>query len=313
MARLRDEGLVDEAGRGPSTGGKPRTLLRLVPEARYAVGVHLDRDEATAVLADLTGRPVAARTAPFDLGAGPDAVLDAVAGQVRRVVAAVPGAQRVLLGAGVAAPGPLDHAAGVLHRVTGFPQWDGFPLRAALAARLGLPVALDKDTNAAALAVLGAGPDVPRTAPSFAYLHLGTGLGAGLVLGGSLYRGARTGAGEFGHQSVQVDGAVCECGSRGCLEALCLAALGRGEVRQAARLLGVGAANLVALLDIDHVVLGGRAVLAAERVFTAEVAAEMTRRAGHPVPVTVAPGGDRTTAQGAALLILGPVFRPGEA
>lgn len=63
-ARLRAEGLAAEAGRRASTGGKPRTVLRLVPDARYAVGLHLDRDELTAVLVDLAGTPVAVRTAP---------------------------------------------------------------------------------------------------------------------------------------------------------------------------------------------------------------------------------------------------------
>ncbi|NEB75295.1 ROK family protein, partial [Streptomyces sp. SID14478] len=84
----------------------------------------------------------------------------------------------------------------------------------------------DKDTNAAALGLALAGtPDgAPRDGErSFAYLHLGTGLGAGLVLGGALYRGARTGAGEFGHQVIQLDGPQCDCGNRGCIEALCLA------------------------------------------------------------------------------------------
>ncbi|MYS45628.1 ROK family protein, partial [Streptomyces sp. SID5998] len=161
-----------------------------------------------------------------------------------------------LVGVGVALPGPLDHRRGVLHRVTGFPQWDGFPLRDALVRRLGVPVVVDKDTNAAALGLaLTAAED---GGGSFAYVHLGTGLGAGLVIGGTVHRGARTGAGEFGHQVIQLDGPPCGCGDRGCLEALCLAAVERGDVEEAARVLGVGAANLVGLLDIDRVLLGGR-------------------------------------------------------
>lgn len=91
-------------------------------------------------------------------------------------------------------PGPLDHRAGTPGRVTGFPQWDGFPLRDELARGLGLPVVLDKDTNAAALG-LALRPGAPG---SFAYVHLGTGLGAGLVLGGAVLRGGRTGAGSSG-------------------------------------------------------------------------------------------------------------------
>ncbi|MGW5695644.1 ROK family protein, partial [Streptomyces asiaticus] len=215
-----------------------------------------------------------------------------------------------LLGVGVAAPGPLDHGSGVLHRVTGFPQWDGFPLRDALAERLALPVVLDKDTNAAALGLVTAG-----TAESAAYLHLGTGLGAGLVLGGDVYRGARTDAGEFGHQVIQLDGPPCDCGNNGCLEALCLAAVARGDRTDAARLLGIGATNLVRLLDIDRVLLGGRMVLADPEPYVRGVAtmiAEDSVRASRPpVSVDVVERGERAVVEGAARLVLAPLFALG--
>ncbi|MFD9222914.1 ROK family protein [Streptomyces sp. NPDC060064] len=382
-ARLREEGLAVDAGRRASTGGRPGTVLRLVPSAGHAVGLHLDRDELTVVLLDLAGAPVAVRTVPLDLGAGAEAVVERVATEVEALSAgagaaahpfpklgaaqppgpaaqasprrgettgsgpqavgpaehapaapaavprgsgpavragatdtpgALPTAGRepaapavasrrpgdvppLVLGVGVAMPGPLDHATGVPHRVTGFPQWDGFPLRDALAARLGLPVVLDKDTNAAALGLALRGPG-----DSFAYLHLGTGLGAGLVLGGALYRGARTGAGEFGHQVIQLDGPECGCGKRGCIEALCLAAVDRGDLDLAARVLGTGAANLVELLDIDRVLLGGRVVAAATEPFVRGVG-ERVR-----VPVDLAEGGAHVVAEGAAQLVLAPVF-----
>ncbi|MET9520919.1 ROK family protein [Streptomyces coeruleorubidus] len=380
-ARLREDGLAAEAGRRASTGGKPRTVLRLVPEAAYAVGVHLDRDEVRAVLVDLRGTVVGERRAALDLGAGAGAVLTAVTEAVRATVAdAVPvpvaNSMRVpvadearatvtdavratateavratateavhvtatkavratateavhvtatealpagpllaragsLLGVGVALPGPLDHVRGVLHRVTGFPEWDGFPLREALAERLGVPVVVDKDTNAAALGLAAGGEG-----GSFAYLHLGTGLGAGLVIGGSVHRGARTGAGEFGHQVIQLDGPPCTCGDRGCVEALCLGAVARGDVEEAARVLGSGAANLVGLLDIDVVLLGGRTVAATPEAFVRGVGAVLgarARRTGEDaVPVRVAPGGGRAVAVGAAQLVLGPVFGRGD-
>ncbi|MGC5037734.1 ROK family transcriptional regulator [Streptomyces sp. DT190] len=392
-ARLREEGLAAEAGRRASTGGKPRTVLRLVPEAGHAVGVHLDRDELRVVLADLRGAVVGERRTALDLGAGAEAVLGAVTEAVAGVLAGVPvrvpaGGQEsmpaggpgggsaggspavllagsdavlpggsadgsaavlpggfagvlpggsvdgspvvlpggsaavlpgrgdgvspssgrvALLGAGVVLPGPLDHARGVLHRVTGFPEWDGFPLREALAGRLGVPVVVDKDTNAAALGLAAAGEG-----GSFAYLHLGTGLGAGLVIGGSVHRGARTGAGEFGHQVIQLDGPPCTCGDRGCVEALCLGAVARGDIEEAARVLGAGAANLVGLLDIDVVLLGGRTVASAPEPFLRGVGAvleERARRTGqNAVPVRLAPGGSRGVAAGAAQLVLGPVF-----
>ncbi|MFE9772970.1 ROK family protein [Streptomyces sp. NPDC005931] len=306
-ARLRQEGLAAEAGRRASTGGKPRTVLRLVPEAGYAIGVHLDRDELRTVLVDLRGTVTAERRTPLDLGAGAEAVLAVVAEETGRLTAgtAVPS----LLGVGVALPGPLDHRRGVLHRVTGFPEWDGFPLRDALARRLGVPVVVDKDTNAAALGLAAGGEG-----GSFAYLHLGTGLGAGLVIDGTVHRGARTGAGEFGHQVVQLDGPPCGCGDRGCIEALCLAAVARGDTQEAARVLGTGAANLVGLLDIDLVLLGGRTIDAAPAPFIDGVAAVLTAqahregRADGTLPVRLAPGGPRGVAEGAAQLLLAPLF-----
>ncbi|MFE5615842.1 ROK family protein [Streptomyces sp. NPDC056524] len=337
-ARLRAEGLAREAGHRASTGGKPRTVLRLVATAAYAVGVHLDRDELTAVLVDLAGVRVAVRRAPLDLGAGAEAVFDAVDREVRAVrveapgspgavgevvereaegdgvsaaaasVAAAASASRTpgaaVLGVGVAMPGPLDHLAGTPGRVTGHPAWEGVPLRDELTRRLGLPVALDKDTNAAALG-LALHPDAPA-ADSFAYLHLGTGLGSGLVLGGALHRGARTGAGEFGHQTVLLDGPPCDCGGRGCLEVLCLAAVARGDVPEAARVLGTGAVNLVRLLDIDRVVLGGRAVAADPEAFVGGVGAVLAGAGlGTPVSGATSPYG---VAEGAAQLILAPIF-----
>ncbi|NKQ28390.1 ROK family transcriptional regulator [Streptomyces galbus] len=313
-ARLRAEGLATEAGRRASTGGKPRTVLRLVPDAGHAIGVHRDRDELRAVLVDLDGTVTGERRVPVNLGAGADAVVEAVVRETGRLVS--DGTEsgrlsegRTLLGVGVALPGPLDHDRGVLHRVTGFPEGDGFPLRDALARRLGVPVVVDKDTNAAAL-----GLAVGGERGSFVYVHLATGLGAGLVLGGTVHRGARTGAGEFGHQVVQLDGPPCPCGNRGCLEALCLAALDRGDLPGAARVLGVGAANLAALLDIDRVLLGGRTVARAPEVFVRGVAAVLAaraRREGVPdgaVPVTLAPAGARGVAHGAAQLLLAPIF-----
>ncbi|MGW4075096.1 ROK family protein [Streptomyces asiaticus] len=374
-ARLRAEGLLAEAGQRASTGGKPPTALRLVPDARHAIGLQLDRDEVTAVLVDLAGTSVAARSAPFDFGAPAEEALAAATAEVRALLAdaaargvvggtagrgiaagagtdvvAGPGADVAtgagadvavgagtdvavgggtdvaaggggalgggsalrggLLGVGVAAPGPLDHGSGVLHRVTGFPQWDGFPLRDALAERLALPVVLDKDTNAAALGLVTAG-----TAESAAYLHLGTGLGAGLVLGGDVYRGARTDAGEFGHQVIQLDGPPCDCGNNGCLEALCLAAVARGDRTDAARLLGIGATNLVRLLDIDRVLLGGRMVLADPEPYVRGVAtmiAEDSVRASRPpVSVDVVERGERAVVEGAARLVLAPLFALG--
>ncbi|MEU6314596.1 ROK family transcriptional regulator [Streptomyces sp. NPDC047014] len=299
-ARLGAAGLLAQAGRAASTGGKPRTLLRLVPDARHAIGVHLDRDELRAVRVDLAGRVLTASGIPLDFGAGPEAVVGTVVREVARVTD--PGGPP-LLGVGVAAPGPLDHRSGVMGRVTGFPEWEGFALREVLEGRLGVPVLVDKDSNAgAAVAGAGSGPG----SGAVVYLHVGTGLGAGLWLNGEVYRGARSAAGEFGHQVLRLDGPPCRCGRRGCAEALCLAAVARGDLAGAARVVGEGAANLVALLDVHRVLLGGRVVAGAPALFVREVGAALASAPALPrVEVDISPS---DVAQGAAALLTGRFF-----
>lgn len=219
---------------------------------------------------------------------------------------------------------------------------EGLSAEGVLEGRLGLPVVLDKDTNAGAAAAAGAwlratwpdadadagadayvgrgmdaGPDAEVAevyagggARTCVYLHIGTGLGAGLWLGGGVYRGARSAAGEFGHQVLLLDGPRCRCGARGCVEALCLEAVARGDVPEAARIVGEAAANLVALLDVDRVLLGGRVVAAAPDVFVARVGAVLAARALDPARPVVALAG-AGVAQGAAEMALTPLFGRG--
>ncbi|MFC9324132.1 ROK family protein [Kitasatospora sp. NPDC057015] len=318
VTRLLTDGTVEEAGQAASTGGKPRTLLRLRPDAGCAVGVHLDRDELTVLLVDLAGRPRYRRTVPVDTARGPAPTVELIADQVRAAATEAPPGAR-LLGVGAGCRGPLDHGSGVLHWFSTFssphdpgtPGWDRFPLRDALAARLaGLPVVVDKDTNAAALTEAPGAAAAPGS--GVAYIHLAGGLGAGLLLDGVVHRGARTNAGEFGHQTLLVDGPLCDCGNRGCLEALCLAELRRADHAAAARLVGVGVANLVRVLDVDRVVLGGRVILERPETYRAGVAEQLRERIPdarwQPVAVSVSTAGPWAVAAGAAELVLGPVF-----
>ncbi len=118
---------------------------------------------------------------------------------------------------GVALPGPLDLAAGVLLNPPNLPGWHLAPVRDALASALGRPVALENDANAAALAEwrFGAG----RGTQDMVFLTMSTGVGGGLILGGRLQRGVACSAGEIGHSPIEWEGEPCACGMRGCLEA----------------------------------------------------------------------------------------------
>ncbi|MDH7569008.1 MAG: ROK family protein, partial [Armatimonadota bacterium] len=122
-------------------------------------------------------------------------------------------------GVGIGFGGPVDFFTGRVRLSHHVPGWEGVPLRSLMHQRLGVPVVVDNDANAATLGELhfGAGCGLK----DLVYINIGTGIGGGLVLGGRLHRGISTAAGEVGHTIVQPGGPLCTCGHRGCLEALC--------------------------------------------------------------------------------------------
>lgn len=118
---------------------------------------------------------------------------------------------------GIATPGPLDLAAGVMLNPPNLKPWRNVPVRDHVARHFGLPTAFENDANAAALGEswVGAG----RSARSLVLLTLGTGIGGGIVLDGAVFAGSHGHAGELGHTCIEVNGRPCGCGRRGCLEA----------------------------------------------------------------------------------------------
>jgi predicted NBD/HSP70 family sugar kinase len=258
VPELISAGLLEEF-REPASGvGKPRTRLMIRPSARYALGVQLDRDEVRAVRVDLLGAATARTVRPLPPSFSPARAVRAIGECVEELCAGLD--RGLALGVGIGALGPLDHRSGVVLGATGLPDWGAVPLRALLAESVGLPVVLDKDTNAAAFAYLWRSEVEVATAVVLA----GTGLGVGLLIGNTVYRGPRTNAGEFGHTTLAHDGPFCICGRRGCLELLHNSA---ADQRTAARLLGIGLVDLVQLLDLERIVLAGRAVQAAPRLY----------------------------------------------
>ena len=210
--RLLDAGLVREAGRLRGAGlGKPRTLLELEPTGQYAVGVHLDPSVVTVVLLDLTGEVVARR--PVDQDADdPGVLIDGIAKTIEEVIAEAGAPRDRVTGVGIAAPGPIDVERGVVVDPPNLSTWHLVPLRDELAERTGLPIVLDKDVTAAASAERWAGQG-----GSFVFFYLGTGVGAGLVIGDEVVRGSSSNVGEIGHVIVDPDGPLCYCGRRGCV------------------------------------------------------------------------------------------------
>ena len=282
VARLISAGLLEETGAVRDGGrGKPRMALRLRADGGYAYGAYVDRDELRVVRLDLTGEVVSASVVPLAPMFTPSDVLEALESLVE------PGEKVLGLGIGIA--GPLDFRDGVVSP-NGLPGWSSVPLRVLAEERLGLPVVVDKDTNAAVLAEAWL-----RPLQDAAVVFVGTGLGVGLLLGGEVHRGARSGAGEFGHTTIQLDGPLCVCGRRGCVEAVHAAAVGV----EAARVLAAAVTNLVQLLDLDQIVLSGRKVLGSPELYL---------RAMPDVDVSVTTYGADLVPVGAGLLVLGELF-----
>lgn len=212
-------GLVRVVDQAPSSGGRPALLLDLVPSAAHAVGIKVAADHLVSVRVTLRGEVTERFDEPFDASA-PDATKNLIA-VVRRLISrhAAPGAANapVLLGIGLGVPGVVDVAAGgrVESPLLG---WRQLAVGDLLERELEVPVLVDNDVNTLAIAerLYGRG----RAVENFLTVTIGLGVGLGLVLGGDVYRGTRGGAGEFGHVPVVEDGPRCECGRRGCLEAL---------------------------------------------------------------------------------------------
>ncbi|MGF6823259.1 putative NBD/HSP70 family sugar kinase [Microbacterium sp. ZKA21] len=216
--RLLDDGLIEEAGRTINGPGKPRTTLRLVPRSRLSVGVHLDPAMTTVVLLDLSGT-VIARSTHRTPANDPMQVIGSMAASIEELITRSGVERASIAGVGVAAPGPLDAERGTVIDPPKLHQWHRVPLRAALADAVGLPVALEKDTTAAAFAEIWTGDDPPDV--SLLFVYLGTGIGTALVLDGDVIRGRSRNVGEVGHVVVDPEGPVCGCGRRGCVEVVC--------------------------------------------------------------------------------------------
>lgn len=223
VARLLEQGLVVEDDRDVTSNGhrgvgRPQTALRLVPESRWVIGLHLDVDHVRLALADLRARPIFTRKLALEPGAPAGASLAAMAAAARALVAesGVDPARVIGLGAGVS--GLVDPASGV-NRFAPNLGWHDVPVAALLEQHTGLPTVVDNNVRAMALGEVMFGPARDVNALAFVYARIG--VGAGFTVGGQIYRGSGAGAGEIGHMTLVVDGGeVCRCGNTGCLETI---------------------------------------------------------------------------------------------
>jgi predicted NBD/HSP70 family sugar kinase len=309
--------LIEEVGPAPRAGaGRPAAGLVISACGPGGLGLEVNVDYLAACVVDLTGAVRHRAVRGGDQRALPAAeVLTGMATLAAEARAAAHAEGLALAGAALAVPG-LVTPSGVVRLAPNL-GWRDVDVPAALSGALGLPVGVDNEANLAALAS-------PAGVDSYVYVSGEIGIGAGIVLHGELFRGARGWSGELGHVCVRPDGPPCRCGARGCLEqyagqeallrtagvasvAELAAAVAGGAAGAAVALatageaLGVAIAGMINLLDVDTVVLGGiYAPLAPWLVPAVEAEVRVRVLTAGWAPVTV-----RASALGSAAAVVG--------
>ncbi|YCK81303.1 ROK family transcriptional regulator [Arthrobacter sp. D3-18] len=202
---LLGEGLLVETGERTFTGakGKPRVLLGLNPAARCSVGVQLGADWIVILVTDAAGSVLARTRIRGARSRNPQEVVQDVAGHVNVLLGMANQERDIVAGIGLVAPGALDLDAGSILSSPSMPLWEGFPVREAMREATALPTLLDNVATAAAMGDFwsGAIPD----ATAHCTLYMGASISAGLLISGSLYRGASSNAGPLGSVRFQGD------------------------------------------------------------------------------------------------------------
>ena len=325
VADLERDGLAEDVGRGPSTGGKQPTLVALKDDARTVITLDLGERTFTAALANLRGELTTKRTRDLE-GRDGDQALELVhelIDDVRRE------ATSPILGIGVGTPGVVD-ADGTIRWAVNL-AWQDMPLARILEERHGLPAVVANDSRAAALATyLFGGDERPQ---NLVVIKVGRGVGAGLILRDQLFGGDGDGAGEIGHVVVDPDGMQCHCGRFGCLETVASApavvrAAGSAGVTTLAELvdrttagddrvlpvvlaagrsIGAAIAGLTGALDVRHITIVGSVTALGEPWFEA-IREEAGRRSLGPLAreTQIIDGGtgEDVTLLGACALLL---------
>ena len=337
---IDDDFLVEtsplSAGR---VGGKPARPLWFSPRARPICGVLLMPGAVHSCIVSLDGVIETEQSVPLPPGDGPrEAILAAIGECIRATVDAAPRKPR---GIGVAVGGMVDTDRGTIVAINLAPSLSGYPLADDLARRFQLPVKLDHHPRALLVGDRWFGKG--RALRQFAAVYTGEVLGGALYLDGHLLRGAAGAGGELGHTFVQVDGARCCCGQRGCWDTIATLRWVRGEAETTglpgaaqmnavrllelsdagsadasalldryARNIAIGIANLQQTLAPDFYILHGDVASAGARMLSAieaHVLAMVPARPGSSIRIVAGEAGDRPALLGAAGLILSEMLQ----
>ncbi|MEV0494187.1 ROK family transcriptional regulator [Streptomyces atratus] len=290
VRELKDGGTVEVTP--TSAGGRRARSVSLSGDAGIVIGVDFGHTHLRVAVGNLAHQVLAEESEPLDVDASSAEGFDRAEQLVKRLIETTGISQDKVIGVGLGVPGPIDVESGTLGSTSILPGWTGINPSEELAARLGVPVYVDNDANLGALGELVWGSG--RGVKDLAYIKVASGVGAGLVIDGHIYRGPGGTAGEIGHITLDESGPVCRCGNRGCLETFTAARYvlpllqpSRGPdltmervvqlaregdpgcrrvIGDVGRHIGSGVANLCNLLNPSRVVLGGSLAEAGELV-----------------------------------------------
>lgn len=342
VAGLLATGLVAEVGDGPSRGGRRPILVAFQDQANVILGIDMGASHVSVAMTDLRGEILCWRHSDHPVRDDPKGTIALMMELCEECLAAHPKHASNLMGVGVAVPCPLDPRYPNRLSEVVMPAWAGFSLGESLKSRFGVPVFLDNDANLGAVAEhwWGGGKGLE----DFAYIKVGTGVGAGYMIRGEIYRGATGVAGEIGHLIIDPAGTPCVCGNRGCLatfigsEALVERAgrlapsypgsplrpgamtisaieeaaltddpLATAVVREAASHLGSAIAGVLNLMNPGAVIIGGGLARLGDRLVVPVREAVMRRTLISSVAaseISVSELGSRAIALGAATQVL---------
>lgn len=245
---LIDNGIILETDSRSTPSGRPPVVLELNPKCGLVAAVDMGAVHLSVALGDVSARIIDEVELPFKISNGPERCLQEADQALQTLLERCGIGLGDLSAVGVSVPGPVITDAGMVMAPPIMPGWDRFPIRDTLETRWNVPVTLNNDADLGALGewAYGAG----RGEQNLAYIKVGSGIGAGLIINQQIFVGATGAAGEIGHLTIDKNGPLCTCGNHGCLEAF---ASGNAIELQAKKLVENGRRTLLAEFNREHI------------------------------------------------------------
>lgn len=199
-----------------TSSGRRAVSVRYIGDSSIAVGIDFGRTHVRVVLANTGYQVLAEEEAPLPRGHQAAEGIQTASHLLDKLMKLAGISRAQLIGAGAGIPGPIDSRSGKVIRGSILPEWVGINLHDELEKALKIPVFVDNDANLGALAQLTWGDQ--GNVQNLMFIKIGTGIGSGLILGGTLFHGSFGITGEIGHVTIDEHGMICRCGNRGCLE-----------------------------------------------------------------------------------------------